>query len=97
MVAHAVELLTAGSNEAEIVLHEEHYNLGGISMEELHRLVYAQVLSSHPLTWQVSIYFLEGECICPINLDLFGQPCLFEHCHNILYNAEIPRVNNSLS
>lgn len=53
MVAHAIELLTAGSNEAESLLREEHYNLGEISMEALHRLVYAQVLSSHALTWQV--------------------------------------------
>ncbi|GFS44894.1 hypothetical protein Acr_00g0092700 [Actinidia rufa] len=52
IVAHAVELLTAGSTQADILLHEERYNLGGISMEELHRLVYAQVLSSHALTWQ---------------------------------------------
>lgn len=54
MVAHAIELLTAGSNHAEMLLHEERQNMGGISIEELHRLVYAQVLSSHPLTWQVS-------------------------------------------
>ncbi|KAJ4825087.1 hypothetical protein Tsubulata_035202, partial [Turnera subulata] len=31
---------------------EERQNLGGISIEELHRLAYAQVLSSHPMTWQ---------------------------------------------
>lgn len=54
MLAHAVELLTAGSDQAENLLHEEHHNLGGISMAELHQLVYAQVLSSHVLTWQVS-------------------------------------------
>lgn len=54
MIAHAIELLTAGSTQAEIVLNEERLNLGGISLEELHRLVYAQVLSSHALTWQVS-------------------------------------------
>lgn len=54
MVAHAIELLTAGSDHAEMLLHEEQQNLGGISIEELHRLVYAQILSSHPLTWQVS-------------------------------------------
>lgn len=54
MVAHAIELLTAGSNQAEMLLHEERHNLGGISIEELHRLVYAQVLASHALTWQVS-------------------------------------------
>lgn len=54
MIAHAVELLTAGSAHAEILLHEERNNLGGVSLEELYRLVYAQVLSSHALTWQVS-------------------------------------------
>lgn len=54
MIAHATELLTAGSVEAEILLKEERDNLGGISIEESHRLVYAQVLSSHALTWQVS-------------------------------------------
>lgn len=54
MLAHAIELLTAGSDRAEILLHEERYDLGGTSMAELHRLVYAQVLSSHMLTWQVS-------------------------------------------
>lgn len=54
MVAHAIELLTAESDQAETLLREEHDNLGGISIEELHRLVYAQVLSSHSLTWQVS-------------------------------------------
>ncbi|KAK9131011.1 hypothetical protein Sjap_011498 [Stephania japonica] len=54
MVAHAIELLTIGSNGAETLLHEEQYNLGGISIEELYRLVYAQVLSSHALTWQAS-------------------------------------------
>lgn len=54
MVAHSIELLSSGSDEAETLLHEERYELGGISMEELHRLVYAQVLASHALTWQVS-------------------------------------------
>ena len=55
MVAHAIELLTAGSDEAEVLLHEERYSLGDISIAELHRLVYAQVLASHVLTWQVSM------------------------------------------
>lgn len=57
MVVHAIELLVAGSTQAEILLLEERHNLGGISMEELHRLVYAQVLSSHALTWQVSAIY----------------------------------------
>lgn len=59
MVAHAIELLTAESDQAETLLCEEHDNLGGISIEELHRLVYAQVLSSHSLTWQVSTMDLD--------------------------------------
>lgn len=54
MVSHAIELLTAGNDQAEILLHEERNELGGISIAELHRLIYAQVLSAHPLTWQVS-------------------------------------------
>lgn len=58
MVAHAIELLTAGSDHAEMLLHEERQNLGGISIEELHRLVYAQVLSSFPLTWQIAPIYL---------------------------------------
>ena len=57
MIAHATELLTAGSVQAEILLKEERDNLGGISIEESHRLVYAQVLSSHALTWQVSAFW----------------------------------------
>lgn len=57
MVTHAIEVLTAGSHQADTLLHEERDNLGGTSMEELHRLVYAQVLSSHALTWQVSVNF----------------------------------------
>jgi hypothetical protein len=57
MVAHAMELLTAGSEEGEVLVHEEQRKLGGINMEELHRLVYAQVLSSHALTWQVPFFY----------------------------------------
>lgn len=59
MVTHATELLTAGSDQADILLREERDNLGGISIEELHRLIYAQVLSSHSLTWQVSISYFK--------------------------------------
>ncbi|KAE8688983.1 Nuclear pore complex protein NUP85 [Hibiscus syriacus] len=58
MVAHAMELLAAGSDHAEMLLHEERQNLGGISIEELHQLIYAQVLSSHPLTWQIAPIYL---------------------------------------
>uniref|UniRef100_A0A2N9G9B0 Nuclear pore complex protein Nup85 n=1 Tax=Fagus sylvatica TaxID=28930 RepID=A0A2N9G9B0_FAGSY len=62
MVAHAIELLTAGSDQAETLLCEERHNLGGISIEELHRLVYAQVLSSHALTWQIAPIY-SASCI----------------------------------
>ena len=54
MVTHAIELLTAGNDQSENLLREVHDNLGGVSIEELHRLVYAQVLASHQLTWQVN-------------------------------------------
>lgn len=53
-MTHATELLTEGNIQAEALLHEERQKLGGICIEELNRLVYAQVLSSHALTWQVS-------------------------------------------
>lgn len=59
MVTHAIELLTADNVQADFLLHEERYNLGGISIEELHRIVYAQVLSSHALTWPVSCKLLQ--------------------------------------
>uniref|UniRef100_A0ACD5VJM1 Uncharacterized protein n=1 Tax=Avena sativa TaxID=4498 RepID=A0ACD5VJM1_AVESA len=52
MVTHSMELLAADNEYADIMLHEERPNFGGLSIEELHRLVYAQVLSSHSLTWQ---------------------------------------------
>ncbi|XP_073007970.1 nuclear pore complex protein NUP85 [Typha latifolia] len=62
MVAHAIELLAADSDYTDVLLHEELYNLGGVSIEELHRLVYAQVLSSHTLTWQIAPTYLAS---CP--------------------------------
>ncbi|KAF8647360.1 hypothetical protein HU200_065396 [Digitaria exilis] len=46
--------LTADNDYADMMLHEERPNFGGISIEELHWIVYAQVLCSHSLTWQVS-------------------------------------------
>lgn len=58
MVSHVIELLTAGNDQADILLHEERHSLGGISIEELHRLVYAQGLSSHALTWQIAPVYL---------------------------------------
>ncbi|KAM7264799.1 hypothetical protein ACFE04_002482 [Oxalis oulophora] len=61
MVVHAIELFTASSDEAGDLLHDEHQNLGGINMEELHRLIYAQVLSSHALTWQLKAMFSNSD------------------------------------
>ncbi|KAM7260720.1 hypothetical protein ACFE04_011393 [Oxalis oulophora] len=61
MAVHAIELLTASSDEAENLLHDEHQNLGGIKLEELHRLIYAQVLSSHALTWQLKAMFSNSD------------------------------------
>ncbi|XP_039849041.1 nuclear pore complex protein NUP85-like isoform X3 [Panicum virgatum] len=59
-VTHAMELLTADNDYADTMLHEERPNLGGISIEELHRLVYAQVLCSHSLTWQIAPTYLSS-------------------------------------
>ncbi|KAI4380151.1 hypothetical protein MLD38_006373 [Melastoma candidum] len=58
MVAHATELLTTGSDEAESLLRDERHNLGEISLEELNRIIYAQVLTSHALTWQIAPVYL---------------------------------------
>ncbi|CAL4974101.1 unnamed protein product [Urochloa decumbens] len=60
LVTHAMELLTADNDYADTMLHEERPNLGGISIEELHRLVYAQVLCSHSLTWQIAPTYLSS-------------------------------------
>ncbi|KAF6164182.1 hypothetical protein GIB67_010152 [Kingdonia uniflora] len=93
MVAHVMELLTAGNNQAEMLLHEERHNLGGISIEELHRLVYAQVLSSHALTWQIAPVYLIS---CPkqglgmLEILLYKQP--MQHNHTLLKNLEICRL-----
>ncbi|KAJ7568426.1 hypothetical protein O6H91_01G032400 [Diphasiastrum complanatum] len=62
MMAHVVELLTAKSTHAQALLLEERSALGSISLEELHRVIYAQVLSSHHLTWQLSPTYLAS---CP--------------------------------
>ncbi|TVU35135.1 hypothetical protein EJB05_17006 [Eragrostis curvula] len=59
-VTHAMELLTADNDYADMMLHEERPNFGGISIEELHRIVYAQVLCSHSLTWQIAPTYLSS-------------------------------------
>ncbi|KAM7266390.1 hypothetical protein ACFE04_004287 [Oxalis oulophora] len=93
MVVHAIELLTASSDEAEDLLHEEHHNLGGINMEELHRLIYAQVLSSHALTWQIAPIYLTAcmkQGMGLLDILLYKQP--FEHNQLLLKNLEICRL-----
>ncbi|PON67820.1 Nucleoporin [Parasponia andersonii] len=93
MVAHAIELLTAGSDQAEVLLHEERYNLGEISIAELHRLVYAQVLSSHVLTWQIAPIYLIScmkQGMGLLELLLYKQPV--QNNELLLKNIEICRL-----
>ncbi|KDP34155.1 hypothetical protein JCGZ_07726 [Jatropha curcas] len=93
MVAHAIEFLTAGSNQAEIILREERDNLGGISIEELHRLVYAQVLSSHILTWQIAPIYLIScmkQGMGLLEILFYRQPV--QHNQLLVKNLEICRL-----
>uniref|UniRef100_A0A803LBN7 Nuclear pore complex protein Nup85 n=1 Tax=Chenopodium quinoa TaxID=63459 RepID=A0A803LBN7_CHEQI len=89
MVTHAIELLTAGNDQSEILLHEVRRNLGGVSIEELHRLVYAQVLASHQLTWQIAPVYLTS-CkpgIGMLEILLYRQPVHFKQ--GLLKSLEI--------
>ncbi|KAK0571097.1 hypothetical protein LWI29_010964 [Acer saccharum] len=93
MVTHAIELLTAGNDQADTLLHEERHNLGGISMEELHRLVYAQVLSSHALTWQIAPIYLTScmqQGMGLLEILLYKQPVYNNQL--LLKNIEICRL-----
>ncbi|KAF9662264.1 hypothetical protein SADUNF_Sadunf18G0035000 [Salix dunnii] len=93
MVAHAIELLTARSDLADILLHKEHDDIGGISMEELHRLVYAQVLTSHFLTWQIAPVYLTScmkQGMSLLEFLLYRQPA--QHNQLLLKNLEICRL-----
>ncbi|MQM02478.1 hypothetical protein Taro_035238 [Colocasia esculenta] len=93
MVVHSIELLTADSKQADALLHEERYNLGGISIEELHRLVYAQVLSSHPLTWQIAPTYLascQRQGLGLLEILLYKQP--IRHYTMLLKDLEICRL-----
>lgn len=93
MIAHATELLTAGSIQAEILLKEERHNLGGVSIEESHRLVYAQVLSSHALTWQIAPIYLIScmkHGVGLLEILLYRQPVY--HSQVLLKNIEICRL-----
>lgn len=93
MIVHAVELLTASSTQTEVLLREERQNLGGINIEELHRLVYAQVLSSHALTWQIAPIYLIScmkQGMGLLEILLYKQPV---HHHQVLLkNIEICRL-----
>lgn len=93
MVAHCLELLTTASDQAETLLREERYNLGGISIEELHRLVYAQVLSSDALTWQLAPIYL-ASCVKQgmglLEILLSKQPV--QHTQILLKVVEICRL-----
>ncbi|KAI3454093.1 hypothetical protein Pfo_010756 [Paulownia fortunei] len=94
MITHAVELLTAGSTQAEILLHEQQSKIGGICIEELYRLIYAQILSSHALTWNIAPIYLTS-CMKQ-GLDLlenllYKQPV--QHHQVLLKSIEICRLN----
>eukprot|EP00258_Populus_trichocarpa_P029855 XP_024445874.1 nuclear pore complex protein NUP85 [Populus trichocarpa] len=93
MVTHAIELLTARSDQADFLLHKEHDDIGGISMEELHRLVYAQVLTSHFLTWQIAPVYLTScmrQGMSLLEVLLYRQPA--QHNQLLLKNLEICRL-----
>lgn len=62
MITHMVELLLAKNGQAQTFLTEEREVLDGMSLEEFHRLVYAQLLSSHQCTWQLAPFYLAS---CP--------------------------------
>ncbi|XP_020575368.1 nuclear pore complex protein NUP85 [Phalaenopsis equestris] len=94
MVTHSAELLTADSHQNELLLYEERYSLGGISIMELHRLIYAQVLASHSVTWQIAPSYLLS---CPkqglglLENLLFKQSV--QNYQTVLKNLEICQLN----
>ncbi|XP_074276492.1 nuclear pore complex protein NUP85 isoform X2 [Silene latifolia] len=93
MVTHAMELLTAGNDQSEVLLREVRHNLGNVSIEELHRLVYAQVLASHQLTWQIAPVYL-ASCtksgLGLLEILLYRQPVQYKQ--GLLKNLEICRL-----
>ncbi|GAB2223285.1 hypothetical protein Droror1_Dr00017425 [Drosera rotundifolia] len=93
MTVHAIELLTTGGSQSEIILQEERHNLGGVSIEEIHRIVYAQVLTSHPLTWQLApIYLISCAKLGMgfLEILLYRQPV--QHSRKLLKNLEFCRL-----
>ncbi|KAK6129681.1 hypothetical protein DH2020_036547 [Rehmannia glutinosa] len=94
MITHAIELLTAGSTQAEILLHEERSKIGGICMEELHRLIYAQILSSHAFTWNIAPIYLTScmkQGLGLLENLLYKQPVQYHQV--LLKSIEICRLN----
>ncbi|KAH6774234.1 nuclear pore complex Nup85-like protein [Perilla frutescens var. hirtella] len=94
MITHAVELLTAGSAQAEMLLHEEQSKIGGLCIEELHRLTYAQILSSHALTWNIAPIYLTScmkQGLGLLENLLYKQPV--QHHQVLLKSIEICRLN----
>ncbi|KAK1384818.1 Nuclear pore complex protein Nup85 [Heracleum sosnowskyi] len=62
-------------------------------MTELHRLVYAQVLSSHALTWQIALIYLASckkQGMGLLKILLYKQPV--GHNQVLLKNTEICRM-----
>ncbi|XP_051129634.1 nuclear pore complex protein NUP85 [Andrographis paniculata] len=94
MLTHAIELLTAGSMEAETLLHEPQSKFGGICIEELHRLIYAQILSSHALTWNIAPIYLTSCMMQGLGLleNLLSQQPV-QHQQVLLKSIEICRLN----
>lgn len=93
MMAHATELLTFGSTQADLVFSEERHKLGNICIEELNRIVYAQVLSSHALTWQIAPIYLVSclkQGMVSLETLLYKQPV--NHHQVLLKSIEICRL-----
>lgn len=94
MTTHAIELMAAGSTQAETLLHEEQSKIGGICIEELHRLTYAQILSSHALTWNIAPIYLTScmkQGLGLLENLLYKQPV--QHHLVLLKSMEICRLN----
>ncbi|KAL0327537.1 UNVERIFIED_CONTAM: Nuclear pore complex protein [Sesamum angustifolium] len=94
MITHAIELMAAGSTQAETLLHEEQSKIGGICIEELHRLTYAQILSSHALTWNIAPIYLTScmkQGLGLLENLLYKQPV--QHHQVLLKSMEICRLN----
>ncbi|KAL8170564.1 hypothetical protein V2J09_022368 [Rumex salicifolius] len=93
MVTHCIELLTAKNDQSEFLVKEERDILGGISIEELHRVVYAQILASHALTWQIAPIYLMScmkQGMMLLEYLICKQPV--QHSQGLLKSMEICRL-----